>query len=131
MYLQLVVSLVHKAFEMEGHVPGEGVQVLWGKLSPIQPLQIHNILLVVGHLQNNSISGVITLPANTQNKCVESNGKQTNLLELKLLWRAVTNLAEKLTDLSYNNSSFLLQKDGPKQTHETPGFMFELDAFTK
>lgn len=56
MYLQLVVSLVHQAFEMEGHVPGEGVQVLWGKLSPIQPLQIHNILLVVGHLQNNSIS---------------------------------------------------------------------------
>ena len=55
MYLQLVVSLVHYAFEMEGHVPGEGVQVLWGQLAPIQPLQVHNILLVVGHLQNNSI----------------------------------------------------------------------------
>lgn len=50
-YLQLVIALVHQPLEMECHAPGKGVQVLGGWLTAFQPLQVQNILLVVGHLE--------------------------------------------------------------------------------
>lgn len=50
-YLQLVITLVHQPLEMERHAPGKGVQVFRGRLATFQPLQIQNILLVVGHLE--------------------------------------------------------------------------------
>lgn len=51
-YLQLLVSLVHQASEMEGQVSGERVQVLRWRFTSFQPLKVQNILLIVSDLWN-------------------------------------------------------------------------------
>lgn len=48
--LGTLVALVDESAEMEHHVSGEGLQLLWGYIWQVQPLQVKHILLVVSHL---------------------------------------------------------------------------------
>lgn len=49
-HLLATVPLIHKPPELKCHVPGEGLQLLQGHAWDLQPLQVKQALLVVGHL---------------------------------------------------------------------------------
>lgn len=50
-HLSAVVTLVDQPAQVDGHAAGQRVQLLGREVAQLQPLQVQNVLLVVGHLE--------------------------------------------------------------------------------
>lgn len=57
-HLPALIAIIYEPPEVKHHVPREGLQLLWGHVWNLQPLQVKHVLLVVGHLRAHTGPGL-------------------------------------------------------------------------